>query len=80
MEVNETNLCVRGVSLFLDASGQTFYKYSCFQFEHFSMHFILKTAVASLYVASCNISASGKTTGKMYDKNKGTKPYSITYC
>lgn len=74
MEVNETNLCVCGVSLFLDASGQTFYKYSCFQFEKLLQNFILKTAVANLCGASCSVSVSGKTTGKMYNKNKDTKP------
>lgn len=44
------------------------------------MHFILKTAVANLYGASCSVSVSGKTTGKMYNKNKDTKPWGITYC
>lgn len=65
MEVNETNLCVYGVSLFSDASGQTLQKYSRFQFELLSEQLVVKTAVASHF--KLPISVSGKTTGKIYD-------------
>lgn len=38
------------------------------------MLFVLNTAVASLDVASCSRSVSGKTTGKMCNKSKDTEP------